>query len=301
MDRFEAMSAFVAVVEAGSFTAASRKLGMPLATLSRKVSELEDQLRVQLLTRSTRHIALTEPGQQFFATSRRLIEELGEAERLASGEYQAPKGELVVSAPIVFGRLYLTPIVVEFLKAYPDIHVDLKLSDRVVNLLADHIDVGLKIGDLSDSGSIALKTGVVRRVVCASPAYIGAKGAALHPRDLAAHDCITFTAFDMANEWTFAKGKRIEKYPVRSRLSVSTAEAAADAAIAGLGVTRLLCYQVSKAIADGRLKLLMRDYEPTPLPVQLVYPSGRLVPQKLRAFLDFVAPRLKEKLALDPQ
>lgn len=301
MDRFESMSAFVSVVEAGSFSAASRKLGMPLATISRKVSELEDQLRVQLLIRSTRHIALTEPGQQFFETSRRLIDELGEAERLATGEYRAPKGGLVVGAPIVFGRLYLTPIIVAFLKAYPDVDIELRLSDSVAHLLEDHVDVGLRIGELPDSGIMAVRAGEVRHVVCASPAYLKEQGTPAQPRELADYDCVTFLALQGANEWSFKTGKRTEKVPVHSRLAVTTAEAAADAAIAGAGITRLLCYQVSKPIKDGKLRLLLRDYEPAPLPVHLVYPSGRLVPQKLRAFLDFVLPRLKAKLVFDPQ
>lgn len=301
MDRFESMSAFVAVVEAGSFSAASRKLGMPLATVSRKVSELEDQLRVQLLTRSTRHIALTEPGRQFFETSRRLIEELGEAERLATGEYRAPKGELVVSAPVVFGRLYLTPIIVEFLKAYPEVDVELRLSDSVAHLLEDHVDVGLRIGELPNSGIMAVRAGEVRHVVCASPTYLKRRGTPKLPQEIESHDCITFLALHAANSWTFKAGKKTEKVAVRSRLSTTTAEAAVDAAIADAGITRLFCYQVSKPINDGKLKLLLRNYEPTPVPVHLVYPSGRMVPQKLRAFLDFALPRLKAKLTFDPQ
>ena len=299
MDRFESMSAFVAVVEAGGFSAASRKLGMPLATVSRKVSELEDQLRVQLLARSTRKIALTEAGQQYFATCRRLLEDLGEAERLAAGEYSAPRGGLVVSAPIVFGRLYLAPIVVEFLKAYPDVDVELRLADSIVNLIEEHADVAIRIGQLPDSGLIAVKAGEIRHVVCASPAYLAERGTPSHPRELAGHDCITFTALQSPIEWTFVNGKRVEKIPVHSRLSVSTAEAAADAAIAGVGITRLLCYQVSKAITDGSLTVLMRDHEPTPLPIHLVHTSGRVMPQKLRVFLDFVLPRLKVKLVFN--
>lgn len=300
MDRLQSMSAFVAVVESGGFSAASRKLGMPLATVSRKVSELEDELRVQLLVRTTRSVALTEPGQEYFTTCRRLLDELHEAERQASGEYRAPRGGLTVSAPMLFGRLYLTPIIVEFLTAYPEVQVELRLTDSIAHLLNEQIDVALRIGELADSASMAVKAGEIRHVVCAAPSYIEKRGAPAHPRELAAHDCITFLALDPATSWSFKSGKRQEKYPVNSRLAVSTADAAADAAIAGLGVTRLLCYQVSQAIGERRLTLLMRDHEPTRLPVHLVYPSGRLVPQKLRAFLDFVLPRLKAKLVFDP-
>jgi DNA-binding transcriptional LysR family regulator len=207
----------------------------------------------------------------------------------------------VVSAPIVFGRLYLTPIIVDFLKAYPEVQIELRLADSIAHLLEEQIDVALRIGELPDSGIIAARAGEIRHVVVASPGYLKERGTPLHPRELSAHDCVTFLALHAPDEWTFKLGKRTERYAVQSRLAVNTAEAAADAAIAGLGITRLLCYQVSKAIGERSLTLLMRDHEPTPLPVHLVYAGGRLIPQKLRAFLDFVLPRLKAKLMFDPQ
>ena len=244
---------------------------------------------------------MTEAGQRYFETSRRLLDELVEAERHVTGEYHAPKGGLVVSAPIVFGRLYLTPIIVEILKAYTEVRIELQLSDSISQMIDDHIDVVLRIGELPDSGFMAVKAGDVRHVVCASPAYLKKRGSPTHPSELETHDCVTFLAFGPANEWTFKLGNRVEKYRVNARLAVSTAEAAADATVAGIGITRLLCYQVSGAIAKGSLKVLLRDYEPKPLPVHLVYPAARLVPQKLRAFLDFVLPRLKAKLVFDPQ
>jgi DNA-binding transcriptional LysR family regulator len=299
MDRFESMSTFVAVVEAGGFSAASRRLGMPLATVSRKVSELEDELRVQLLVRSTRQIALTENGQQYFATCRRLLDELSEAERLVTGEFRAPRGGLVVSAPIVFGRLHLTPVIVAFLKAYPEVHIELRLDDSIAHLIEEQVDVALRIGALPDSGMMAAKAGDIRQVVCASPAYLESRGTPAEPADLAGHDCVTFLLFDQAHEWAFRTGRGVKRYPVSSRLSVSTAEAAVDAAIAGLGVTRVLCYQVKTALEDGRLQLLMREHEFDPMPVNLVYAGGRLVPQKLRAFLDFAMPRLKAMLVFN--
>jgi len=246
-------------------------------------------------------VSLTENGQQYFATCRRVLDELCEAERQVSGEYRAPKGGLVVSAPIVFGRLYLTPIIVDFLKVYPEVHIQLRLSDAISHLQDEHVDIALRIGELPDSGMIAVRAGEIRHVVVASPAYLKERGTPVQPRELSAHDCVTFLALHPAEEWTFKVGKRTEKYAVHSRLAVSTAEAAADAAIAGLGITRLLCYQVSKAMAEKSLTLLMPNYEPTRLPVNLVYAGGRLIPQKLRAFLDFVLPRLKAKLVFDPQ
>jgi DNA-binding transcriptional LysR family regulator len=300
MDRFDSMRVFVAVVESGGFSAAARTLGMPLATVSRKVSELEEQLRARLLIRTTRRVAPTETGQHFFETARRLLEELGEAERLATGEYRAPRGDLSVSAPIVLGRMHLTPIVTEFLAAYPDVDVGLLLLDRSVNLADENIDVALRVGHLPDSSQRATNVGAIRQVVCASPAYLEAKGIPASPADLVRHQCVTFTALDAPREWQFVVRGQSERFAVHSRLAVNTAEAAADAAMAGVGVTRLLCYQALLPIRAGRLKLILVEYEPTPLPVHLIYPSARLIPQKLKAFIDFVAPRLRPRLLFDP-
>jgi DNA-binding transcriptional LysR family regulator len=296
MDRFESMSAFMTVVEAGGFSAASRRLGMPLASVSRKVSELEDRLGVQLLTRSTRKVSLTDSGQQFFEACRRILEDLGEAERAASGEYRPPRGELVITAPLVFGRLHVVPIVTEFLKAYQDVDIQLRLADRVVHLLEEHVDLALRIGDLADSSHVATRVGSIGRVACASPRYLAERGTPRHPDDLKAHDCLTFAGLASTREWTFVVSGAMTMVPVRARFSVTTAEAAIDAAMAGAGITRVLFYQAAEAIADGRLVVVLTEYEPEPFPVSLVFPAGRLVPLKLRAFLDFAAPRLKTRL-----
>ncbi len=299
MDRFESMSTFVAVAEAGGFSAAARRLGMPLATVSRKVSELEDLLRVQLLTRTTRKVALTEIGQHHFEICRRLLEELSEAERMASGEYRAPRGALVVAAPASLGRIYMTPIVTEFLAAYPDVDVDLRLADRIINLADEGVDIALRVGELPDSSLMAIKVGTIRQVVCASPAYLKEHGTPMKLGELSDHACVTFTSLGTSQEWMFRRGREVTRIPVRSRLSVGAADAAVDAAAAGLGITRLLCYQASPAILSNRLTLLLRDCEPEPTSVSLVYRSGRLIPQKLKAFIDFVLPRLKPKLVFD--
>ena len=213
-----------------------------------------------------------------------------------ASEYRAPKGHLVVSAPIVIGRLYLAPIVLEFLRAYPDIDVELKLGEHAGNLIEEQTDVAVRIGPSPDSGLIALRAGEIRHVVCASPAYIAQRGAPQHPHDLAGHDCITLMPWETPTEWIFTLDKRTTKVAVRRRLAVTTAETAADAAVAGLGIAHLFCYQVSQAFADGTLALLIRDFEPPPFPVNFVYPSGRHIPLKLRAFLDFVLPQIKAKL-----
>ncbi|RDJ21824.1 LysR family transcriptional regulator [Bosea caraganae] len=297
MDRFEAMSVFMAVTEAGSLSAAGRRLGMPLATVSRKVSELEAHLRTRLLTRSNRQLALTDAGRSYLAACKRILEELGEAERIAAGEYSAPRGELLVTAPIVFGRLHVLPVMAEFLKAYPEIDIRLVLADRVVHLLEEHIDLAVRIGDLPDSSMVATRVGAVRRVVCASPAYLAARGVPKQPGELAGHDVVSFEGLTSASAWSFGAGKAEVAVPVHSRLVVNTAEAAIDAAIAGVGLTSVLSYQAAEAVRAGRLDILLEAFEPPPWPVSLVYASRGLLPLKLRAFLDFAVPRLKERLA----
>lgn len=296
MDRLEAMSILLVAVEAGSLSAAGRRLGMPLATVSRKVSDLEAHLKTRLFERSTRQLALTEAGRSYVAACKRILEDVGEAERVASGEYRAPKGGLTLTAPIVFGRLHLLPITMEFLEAYPDIDIRLVLADRVIDLLEDHIDLAVRISELPDSSLVAAKVGSIRRVICGSPAYFRKAGTPKNPAELGAHDCVSFEGVTASDFWRFKSGKKDISIPIRSRLTVSTAEAAIDAAVAGLGMTRVLSYQVAKAVRKGALALVLRDYEPEPAPVSLVYRGQPLMPLKLRAFIDFAAPRLKAAL-----
>jgi DNA-binding transcriptional LysR family regulator len=297
MDRLESMSILVAAVEAGSLSAAARRLGTPLATVSRKVSELEGHLETRLLNRTSRRLTLTDAGQSYVAACRRILEQVDEAERAASGEFSAPRGELIVTAPIVFGRLHVLPVATEFLAAYPEIKLRLALADRVVNLMEDHVDVALRIGALPDSSLMATRIGMIRRVVCASPAYFAARGVPKTLADLAAHDCIGFDVLTTAEAWTFGQGRSQISVPISARLTVTTAEAVVDAAIAGVGIARVLSYQAAQALRDGRLALALIDFEPEPWPVHLVYTGGRMLPLKLRAFLDFAAPRLKARLA----
>ncbi len=297
MDRLEAMSILLAVVDEGSLTAASRRLGTPLATISRKVSDLERHLKVRLVTRTSRQLALTDAGRTYVAACRRILDELGEAERVALGEYSAARGDLVITAPIVFGRLHVLPIVSAFLKAYPEIDVRMVLSDRVVHLLDDHVDAAVRIGALPDSNLIALRLGTTRRVTCASPQYLKARGAIDRPEDLPAHDCITFDTLGASGEWSFRVGTTDHSIRIRSRLVVNTAEAAIDAAVAGLGVTRVLCYQIAAARKADLLDVILENFERPPAPVSLVYAGQGQLPLKLRAFLDFAAPRLKQALS----
>jgi DNA-binding transcriptional LysR family regulator len=298
LDRLEAMRILVSVVDEGSFTAAGKRINVPLPTVSRKLAELEDHLGTRLLARSTRRLDLTEAGAEYVAFCRRILEDVNEAERKASGEYVAPKGELVLTAPVVFGRLHVVPVIAAFLAAYPEINVRLRLSDRNVQLLDDHIDLAIRIGALPDSSMIAMQVGSVRQVVCASPRYLAGHSPPTTPADLAKLSCIAFDVLDSAATWRFATkhGRGESAVPIRSRLSVNTAEAALDAAIAGAGVTRVLSYQAAKAVNDGKLQLLLESFEPAPVPVSIVHAAQGPLPLKTRSFIDFAIPRLKASL-----
>jgi DNA-binding transcriptional LysR family regulator len=299
VDRIEAMTTLLAVVEAGSLSAASRKLGVPLPTVSRRIAELEAHLKTQLLNRSSRRITLTDAAESYVQACRRILEDVDEAERVVSGEYRAPKGELAVTASMAFGRIHVIPVAAAFLKAYPEILLRLRLSDRLVNLQEERFDLGIRIGVLPDSGIVARRVGSVRRVVCASPEYLTARGSPETPKALAAHDCVCFTGFAHPESWDFPVGGSTTCVTIRSRLMVDAAEAAVDAALAGTGIVRLFSYHVAQAVRDGKLSILLEAFEPPPLPVNIVYLGGGLQPLKVRAFLDFAAPRLKARLAAD--
>jgi DNA-binding transcriptional LysR family regulator len=297
MDKLESMSTLVAAIEAGSLSAASRQLGVPLATVSRRVAELENHLGVRLLTRTSRRLQPTDAGRAYVAACRKVLDDIGEAERAATGEYRTPKGDLVLTAPVVFGRLHVLPVVMEFLRAYPDINVRLRLADSIVNLLEESIDLALRIGELPDSSLIATTLGSIRRVVCGSPDYFAKYGKPAHPVELSSYDCVTFQGMTSPGRWTFRTGGSTFSVAIRSRLTVNTAEAAIDAAIGGIGVTRVLSYQAAAAVEAGKLALVLRDFETSPLPVNLVHTGQPLMPIKLRAFIDFAAPRIRERLA----
>ena len=297
MNRLEAMSTLLAAVDAGSLSAASRKLGVPLATVSRRVSDLEAHLRTKLLLRTSRRLELTDAGRSYVLACREILASVDEAERAAAGEYAVPMGEIVVTAPIVFGRLHMLPVIVEFLSTYPDIDVRLVLTDRITNFIEDHVDVALRIGIMPDSSLIATRLGSVSRVVCASPGYLAAHAPVpSQPSDLEAHACITFEGLMSPTVWTFRTGKAEIAVAVKSRLVVNTAETAIDAAVAGLGVTRVLSYQIANALREGTLEVVLGAFEPEPSPVNLVYAGQSLLPLKTRAFIDFAAERLRRKL-----
>lgn len=296
MDRLDSMNVLVAVVEAGSLSAGARRIGMPLATVSRKISELEARLKTRLLTRSSRRLALTDAGQVYLSACKRILEQVAEAERAASGEYCAPTGEMTIAAPLAFGRLHVLPIANEFLKAYPNIDLRMILSDRISHILDDHIDVAVRVGDLPDSNFVASRIGEIRRVVCASPDYFARRGTPSTPADLTAHDCVTFDQLTSPEGWFFPNGRSETAVAIHSRLVVNTADAATDAAIAGVGITRVLSYQAASGLRDGTLVLALESFEPAAWPVSLVHAGQGPLLLKVRAFIDFAAPRLKARL-----
>jgi DNA-binding transcriptional LysR family regulator len=296
MDRLEAMTILVAAVDTGSLSAASRHLRIPLATVSRRVSELEEHLNVRLLHRGNRKLVLTDAGRDYVTSCRRIMEEIAEVERTASGEYRAPQGELIISAPAVMGRSHVMPVATEFLRAFPDVRMRLQLTDRYVNLVEEHVDLAVRVGELPDSSMIATRVGSSRLVLCASPAYLKRRGVPKKPADLAAHDCVIHEGNATSNNWEFFTEKTTQTIRVQSRLAVNLGEAEAAAAAEGAGIARVLSYLIDDLVRSRSVVKLLRGYEPSPMPVSVIYPSQRQVPLKLRAFLDFSIPRLRERL-----
>ena len=297
MDRLDAMAVLLAVVEAGSLSAAARKLRMPLATVSRKLADLETHLRAKLMLRTRRGTELTEAGLAYLDASRRILEQVEEAERIASGEYSAPRGELRLTASTLFGQRHVMPVALAFLEQNPEISLRLHLEDRQINLTDEHIDVAVRIGHLDAGGLIAAKVGEVRRVICASPAYLDRRGRPRTPDDLAAHDGISFRGFSVTPEWRYRGDNPALGEEPRARLSVNSTVAAIDAARAGFGLVRVLSYQVEEELRQGTLEAVLEEFAPAPLPVSLAYAEGGLRSLKVRAFLDWATPRLRARLA----
>jgi DNA-binding transcriptional LysR family regulator len=290
------MTILVAAVDTGSLSAASRSLRMPLATVSRRVAELEQQLKIRLLHRGNRKVVLTDAGRDYVASCRRLLEEIAEVERTASGEYRAPQGELTISMTAVLGRTYVLPIITDFLRAYPDIRMHLQLTDRMVSLLEEHVDVAVRIGELPDSGMVATRVGLTRQVTCASPRYLKVRGRPRKPDDLTSHDCVAYETFTTGSRWEFRIGSDPHMVEVPHRLVVNSGEAAVIAAANGSGIARVFSHTIDALGKQRALVELLEAYEPPPVPVNVVYHGERQVPLKLRAFLDFVVPRLRKRL-----
>lgn len=302
MDRLEAMSLLIDVVDSGSFSAAARRRRMPLTTVARKISDLEASLAAKLLVRSTRKLSLTDAGISYVAAARRIVEQVDDAEREVIGEFTEPKGELVITAPVQFGQLHVLPIVADFLALFPEINVRLLLLDRNVQLVEDHVDMAVRIGILPDSTMIATRVGSMRTVICGSSQLFATHGTPQIAEELQGMPCVAYDGPSPSSGWklTDPRTKAVLMVLVQPRLSVSTVEAALQAARRNVGITRLLHYQVADAVRAGQLQLILEGFEPEPLPVSLVHAERGKMPLKMRRFLDFAAPRLRSVLVGQP-
>ncbi|ARP81846.1 LysR family transcriptional regulator [Bordetella genomosp. 8] len=299
MDRLHAMKTFVTVVESGGFTAAARKLDVSLSVVSRVITELEAHLGVRLLTRTTRVVRPTETGAAYLENCKRILGDIEDAELAAAGTHAAPRGSLAVTAPVLFGARHVTPIVVEYLQRYPEVDVNCLLLDRNVSFIDEGVDVGVRIGELPSSSLQAIPVGRVRRVVCAAPSYLAQHGVPRSPDDLLAHTLIQTTGVSALAEWRFmVQG---EQKPLRftPRLATTTNDSAIAAAVAGFGMARVLSYQVAGELWDGRLRVVLVDYEPPAMPIHVIHREGRHAMQKVRAFLDLAIDRLRADKSLN--
>jgi len=299
MDRFHLMTVFVAVAEQESFAAGARKLGMSPPAVTRAIAALEDRLGIQLLTRTTRYVRATDAGLRYLEHARRIIAEADEADEVAAGVHAAPRGQLAVTAPVLFGRMFVMPSMVEYLQRVPDMSISALFLDRVVNLLEEGMDVGIRIGELPDSTMRAIGVCHVRRVVCASPTYLKAHGTPKSPAELARHTIIAASPVSPNVDWKFAQGKKTLGVRLTPRLSVTSNDAAIVAAAQGFGVTRLLSYQIAPYLASGQLKTVLGAYEPARLPIHIVHREGRQASAKVRTFVDLLVEKLQTDKALN--
>ena len=299
MDRFHLMNVFVAVAEEEGFAGGARRLGLSPPAVTRAIAALEHRLGVKLLNRTTRFVRVTDAGARYLESARRILSEIDEADEAAAGSHAAPRGELAVTAPVLFGSLYVVPGIVDYLGRYPDVSVSALFLDRVVGLLEEGLDVGVRIGELPDSTLRAIPVGFVRRVVCASPRYLKRHGAPREPGELAGHVVVAASPVSPSVEWRFGAGKRSVIAKIKPRLSVTSNDAAIRAALLGFGITRLMSYQVADHLAAGRLERVLAAQEPPPLPIHVIHVEGRRASAKVRVFVDLLVDRLRANPALD--
>lgn len=293
MDRFHLMSVYIAVAEAQGFASAARKLGMSPPAVTRAIAALEARLGVKLLNRTTRHVRTTEAGQGYLEDARRVLAEVDAVDTAVGGINATPRGHLSITAPVMFGRMFVIPGIVDYLARYSDTEISALFLDRDVNLLREGIDVGIRIGNLPDSSMRALLVGSVREVVCASPEYLRRSGKPSKPDDLSQHRLIMSTAVSDVPNWNFGAVQGSRSLRLKPRLSVTSNEAALEAALQEFGITRLLSYQVAPQLADGRLEILLEDFEPAPRPIHIIHREGRYASATVRSFIDYMAEHLR--------
>ncbi|AUF99414.1 LysR family transcriptional regulator [Pseudomonas sp. 09C 129] len=298
MDRFQEMQVFISVAQEQGFAAAARRLGLSAPSVTRAVAALEQRIGTQLLTRTTRNVLLTEAGQRYLEDSRRILAELQDAEASAAGIHALPRGQLTITAPVLFGELFVTPLMVDYLERFPEVSINALLVDRVVSMVEEGMDVAVRIGELPDSGQHAMRVGEVRRVICASPAFLARHGRPRHPQELRQAPVIAPSSIGQSRSWLFdANGTPLNIRP-EPRLVVTANQAAISAACLGLGLTRVLSYQVAGKVAAGELEIILAEFELAPLPIHVVYQGGRKAPARVRSFVDFAVQALREHPAL---
>ena len=299
MDRLQAMTTFVAVVDSGGFASAARKLSLSPPVVTRAVAELEERLGLRLLTRTTRVVRVTDAGARFADDCRRILGDIEEAETAATGTNAAPRGTLTLTAPVLFGHLYVTPILVDYLQRFPEVDAQCLFLDRVVNVVEEGIDVAVRIGELPDSSLQATRVGRVRRVLVASPAYLQADGVPQRPEALAEHCIVSASAVTPVPEWRFNDAGKPLLQRLHARMRTTSNDSAIAAAVAGLGITRLLSYQVAAHLKTGALQIVLEDFEAAALPVHVVHHEGRRATQKVRSFIDLAVQTLRADSALN--
>lgn len=290
MDRLHLMTVFVAVAEEESFAGGARRLGMSPPAVTRAIAALEDRLGVKLLNRTTRYVRVTDAGSRYLDDCRRIIHDTDEADEAAAGINAEPRGHLAVTAPVLFGKLFVVPGIVDYLQRYPDMEVSAVFLDRVVNLLEEGFDVGIRIGELPDSSMRAVRVGQVRRVLCASPSYLAENGMPNSPAELVNHKIVASSTVSPTVDWKFTQGNTVR---VKPRLTVSNNDAAIEAALKGLGITRLLSYQVASYVSSGQLQTVLSEFEPKALPIHVVHREGRYASAKVRTFVDLIVAKLR--------
>ncbi|MBK5377649.1 LysR family transcriptional regulator [Pseudomonas sp. TH43] len=298
MDRFQEMHIFTTVAQEQGFSSAARRLGLSAASVTRAVAALELRIGTHLLVRTTRSVHLTEAGQRFLEDCRRILAEVQEAEDSAAGSHTEPRGQLTVTAPVLFGELFVTPVMAGYLAQYPDVSINALLLDRVVSMVEEGIDVAVRIGELPDSNQHAIRVGEVRRVVCGSPQYLDEHGRPNHPQALAGAPVVATSSIGQQRSWLFLdQGQPLSVKP-EPRLVVTANQSAITAACMGVGLTRVLSYQVASKVAAGELEIVLAEYELPPLPIHIVYQGGRKAPVRVRSFVDFAVSALREHPAL---
>lgn len=299
MDRLTEMQIYVAVAESEGFAAAARRLNISPPVVTRAVADLEARLGIKLLNRTTRYVRVTDAGLRYLEDARRVITAADEADEAAIGVNGEPRGHLTVTAPVLFGRIYVMPGIVDYLQRFPATEVSALFVDRVVNLLEEGIDVALRIGELGDSSFHAMRVGSVRRVLCAAPEYIARHGLPAHPEALLNHQLIVATNLGMNIEWRFMQDGKPLSIRIRPRLSVTSNDSAIEAAVRGLGITRVMSYQIAHELEQGKLKILLSEFEPDIVPVHILHREGRYSSAKIRSFIDLLAERLRAHKSLN--